>query len=298
MNAPKFKFVTRDGNILVDIYKHKYLTVSQIYGLHFPSLQTAYRRMRLLKKSDYIGSFSVPNIDESIFALTSKGLQIVAGILGVDKNELKTAEAKTKPHDYYFMRHFIAINDFRIALRQACERSSVKLLGFIPDYYGEKTDKGGIVKYIRDVTCDISHARESVSHTPDGVFALEKDGKTALFFLEIDRGTETITAAEKGVLKSVRFYLNYLIDGKYQRYGADFGIESFRGFRTLYVTTSDARVTNIRQAVSTVDVPEKAKRFLWLSTLEKINANTLFGPIWKSANEGDSDLHSLLGKNG
>lgn len=298
MSASQFKFVARDGNILVDIYKHKYLTISQICKLHFPSLQTAYRRMRLLKQADYVDPFSVPNIEESIFSLTAKGMQIVAAMLGVDKNELKTAESKTKPHDYYFMQHFIAINDFRITLRQACERSSVKLLGFIPDYYGEKTDKGGITKYIRDVACDIANTKELVSHTPDGVFSLEKDGKAALFFLEIDRGTETISAAEKGVLKSVRFYLNYLIDGKYQRYSGDFGTESFKGFRTLYITTSEARVANIRQAVSAVNVPEKAKRFLWLSTFDKISANTLFGPIWKSANEGDADIHSLLGKNG
>jgi hypothetical protein len=126
MSELKFKFVKRDVDILVDLYKHKFLTISQISRLYFPSLQTAYRRTRLLKLAGYISPFTVPNIEESIFALTAKGMQAVAGALGVERDELKASEPKTKPHDYYFMQHFIAINDFRIALRQACDTSGIK----------------------------------------------------------------------------------------------------------------------------------------------------------------------------
>jgi hypothetical protein len=297
MQEPKFKFVNRDTEILVDLYKHRFLTISQIHRLHFPSLQTAYRRTRLLKQAGYVHPFSVPNIDESIFSLTAKGIQSVAEALGIDKSELKWNESKTKPHDYYLMQHFIAINDFRISLRQACDNSAIKLLGFIPDYYGEKTDKGGITKYIRDVVCDIANDRQTVSHTPDGVFALERDGKVALFFLEIDRGTEVVSDPLKGVQKMLGFYANYLIEGKYQRYAQEFGVESFKGFRTLILTMSDARMKNMRKAASAVKVSEKAKLFLWLSTYDRLNKASLFDPIWVSAYEADADYHSLWGKN-
>jgi hypothetical protein len=293
MKEPQFKFVKRDSDLLVDLYKHKYLTISQIGRLHFPSLQTAYRRTRILKQAGYVNPFTVPNIDESIFGLTSKGLQIVAEALGIDKDELKWSESKTKPHDYYFMQHFIAINDFRIALRQACNNSDIKLLGFIPDYYGERTDKGGITKYIRDVTCDIANEREKVSHTPDGVFALQKDGKAALFFLEIDRGTETVSDADKGVLKATRFYLNYLFDGKYQRYSKDFNVDSFKGFRTLFVTGSETRMQNIRQASAKLQVPEKAKKFIWITTDNKISTESMFKPIWKSIDHRDNSGYQI-----
>jgi hypothetical protein len=292
----KFKYVQRDSDILVDLYKHRFLTISQIQRLHFPSLQTTYRRMRLLKQAGYASPFTVPNIEESIFALAGKGIQAVAESLGVDKNELKWTETRTRPHDYYFMQHFIAINDFRIALRQACENSTIQLLGFIPDYYGEKTAKGGITKYIRDVSCDIVSEREEISHTPDGVFALRKEGKSALFFLEIDRGTETVSDSDKGVLKAVRFYLNYLLEGKYQRYAKDFNVESFKGFRTLFLTTSEPRIQNIRKAAAAVDIPEKAKRFLWLSTYDRLNNAGIFNPIWVSSHEADAERHSLWGK--
>lgn len=201
MNDKAFKFTERDNQILLSLYKHRFLSITQIHRIHFPSLQTAYRRMKILRDSGFITSFAVPNIDESIFSVARKGLEFVAKSLGVSLNDLKWADIKTKPKDYYFMHHFLAINDFRIALNQACDQSTINLLGFIPDYYGEKSSKGIIKKYIKDIICDIDSDQKEISHTPDGVFALEKNGKAALFFLEIDRGTEVVSNEDKGVLK-------------------------------------------------------------------------------------------------
>ena len=293
MKQARTKFTSRDSDLLVDLYRHRFLTVSQLRRLHFPSLQTAYRRLRLLKTGGFVTAFTVASIEESIFTLAAPGLQAVAEALGVDRGSLKWVETKTKPRDYYFMRHFVAINDFRITLRQACDASDVKLLGFIPDYYGEKTDRGGPTKYIRDVICDIADNREEVSHTPDGVFALERIGKQALFFLEIDRGTEVVSDPDKGVLKSIRFYANYLLEGKYQRYAKDFGVTAFKGFRSVYVTTSAARLQNIREATTDLQVPQKAKRFHWITTVDKVTNETIFTPIWVSIDPTDSATYQI-----
>ncbi|MFZ1685711.1 MAG: replication-relaxation family protein, partial [Candidatus Zixiibacteriota bacterium] len=215
----------------------------------------------------------------------------------VDVAELKWTRTTNKPSDHYFMRHFLAVNEFRITLRLACTASDTRLMGFIPDYHGEKTTKGGVHKYIRDVICDISEDRAEVSHTPDGVFALERGGKTALFFLEIDRGTETVSDLERGVLKSLRFYTNYLLEGKYQRYAADFGVEEFKGFRTLYVTSSSARLANIQQATTKLNVPKKALRFHWVCTADELNEMTIFTPIWCSCDPSDSVQYQIGQRN-
>lgn len=293
MSKRAFKLAERDSQILLTLYKHRFLSISQIRFVHFPSLQTAYRRMRKLREVGFVSSFTVPNIEESIFAVARKGMPLVAASLGVDSRELKWTDTKTKPKDYYFMRHFLAINDFRIRLKQACDSSTVRLLGFIPDYYGEKTSSGGITKYIKDVICDIEAKQEEISHTPDGVFVLEKDGTAALFFLEIDRGTEVVSNSYKGVLKSLRFYMNYLLEGKFQRYVKDFGVESFKGFRSLYVTTTDNRLQNIREATEALNIPQKAKRFHWISTFEQVNENGIFGPIWVSIDPHDDRVYQI-----
>ena len=48
----------RDLDVLRDLYKYRYLSVSQIQRLHFPSLQTAYRRLRALSALKCIAGFT------------------------------------------------------------------------------------------------------------------------------------------------------------------------------------------------------------------------------------------------
>lgn len=289
-----YKFQERDGDILRDVYKHRYLSVSQIQRLHFPSLQTAYRRMRALAQLNLVASFSVPNINEAIFGLKSKGLDLLSSVEGVERSDLKWQESAGTPKDYYFMKHFLAINDFRITLRESCKLHDIELLGFIPEYYGERNEKGIGEKYIKDMIQDKSPKREQVSHTPDGVFALKKGDKQLLFFLEIDRGTEVIGDPNVGVLKSLRFYIGYLMENKYQRFTKDFGGRDFKGFRVLFVTTTQARLQNIRTACNSLDVPPKAKQFIWLAPTERITDQTLLQSIWVSADTADQTTYAIV----
>jgi len=294
MRAPNYQLKERDTKVILDVYKYRYLSVSQIQQLHFPSRQTAYRRLRALRGLEYLKSFTVPNVNEHLYYLSKKGAEAVAGELGVSVADLKWHRASRVPKDYYFMRHFLQVNDFRIALTLACINSDVDLLGFIPEYYGEKTDRNSVVKYIKDFVLDIKDQARKIYHTPDGVFALEKNKKAALFFLEIDRGTETLTDPEKGFLKCVDFYLNYWTSGKYHRYEADFGCEPFKAFRTLVVTTSETRLQNMRQVVSRLTFsPNSAKRFIWLTTDEKISPETMFTEMWQSADVVDSNVYRI-----
>src|SRR5262247_1573099 len=115
---------------------------------------------------------------------------IVASAMEKDFEELSWYKYSKTPKDYYFLRHFLAIDDFRILMTKACTGTELDLLGFIPEYIGEKTKQGFVKKYIRDNAGEFSH-------TPDGVFALEKAGNAALFFLEIDRGVEVVSDPEK-----------------------------------------------------------------------------------------------------
>lgn len=290
---PKVFVTERDAEVLLDIYKYRYLSVSQIQRLHFPSLQTTYRRLRALVSLGFIKGFLAPHITERIYYLDRRGAEAIANQLGVAVSDLSWTHASRHPKDYYFLRHFIAVGDFRIALTQGCRESEMSLRGFIPEFFGERKSGGQVTKYIRDVVCDIADPAGKVSHTPDAVFALDKAGRTALFFLEIDRGTEVVGNAEKGVLKCVRFYLNYLVSGGYERYAADFSCDTLRGFRALIVTTSEARIRNMRAAISALPFAGKAKQFIWLADAERVTADDIFSPIWCSADVDDSTLYRI-----
>jgi Replication-relaxation len=192
------------------------------------------------------------------------------------------------PKDYYFLKHFLAINDFRILITRACQQSNLNLLGFIPEYIGEKTKEGYVKKYIRDKVSDLAPTvNREYSHTPDAVFALEKDGRPALFFLEIDRGSEVVSDPEKGFLKCIVFYQHYWQEKKWQRYQDDF-VKEFKTFRLLVVTTSSERLQNMREAVTRLAFPDSSvKRFLWGTVQSWLRVETVFDPIWQSMDATD-----------
>jgi Replication-relaxation len=278
------KLTTRDIAVLMDIYRYRYLSRSQIERLHFPSPRTSRRRLQALSELGCIKEFTIPNILERIFYLDKKGAEALAVEVGVEG--LQWHRHNRQPKDYYFLKHFLAINDFRILLTQACKRTSLTLLDFIPEYQGEQTKEGHVKKYIRDRI-------HEHSHTPDAVFALEKNGKAALFFLEIDRGIEVVSNPEKGLLKAVVFYLNYWVSKKWQRYQKDFAKE-FETFRTLIITTSKERIQHIREATSSYSFRDAhAKRFLWATTQEHATEDWIFEAIWRSMDKHDHTLYRI-----
>ena len=145
------------------------------------------------------------------------------------------------------------------------------------------------------MSADPTDYRDQVAHTPDGVFALERNGVAALFFLEIDRGTEVLTNPSRGFLKIVRFCLSLLAFGGYQRYQSDFGVSRpFRAFRTLIVSPSPARVENMRKRCgSAADGPDPAKHFLWLTTADAVLDEALLDRPWVSLDPEDTRTYRL-----
>jgi hypothetical protein len=288
------KLTARDVSIILDVYKYRYLSVSQVERLYFPSKRTAWRRLQALTILKYLKAFSVPHIPERIYYLDKAGAEIVASEMQVTVADLQWYPYTRAPKDYYFLRHFLAINDFRILVALACQDSQIRLLGFIPEYVGEKTRQGNVKKYIRDRVCDVTNEAYYHSHTPDGVFALEKDGKPALFFLEIDRGTEIISDPEKGFLKCIVFYLNYWTEKKFARYAEDFNSPPFQTFHVLFITTSGERIKHIRAAVTALPYPnDSIKRFFWITTEARIHRDGVFGTIWVSSHREDQNLHRI-----
>ena len=296
-NQRKIILTERDLELLLSVYRYRYLSVSQVRALHFPSAQTANRRVRLLVQADYLSAFQVPGLGERMVMLAKQGAEAVAESLLVPLPELGWDGKRTKPKDYYFIKHFLSVNDFRIALTRACEQlDDVSLLGFISEQIATKTSRGGLKKHIQDVAIGSGPAPGKIGHTPDGVFALRRGDRVALFFLEIDRGAEVLSNPERGLLKTIRFYLNYLKGGGYSRYQADFQVEEpFKAFRALFVTTSRKRLENVRTVGGRLRFdPEHAKRFLWLATDDVIDADRIFSPRWVSLDSEDEERYGLI----
>ncbi|HSQ51371.1 MAG TPA: replication-relaxation family protein [Nitrospiraceae bacterium] len=296
MTAP-IVLTARDIDLMESLATYRYLSTPQVQRLHFPSAQTALRRLRRLSEAGLLSTFRSPACTDRIATITPLGSEVLSERLGRPIVLDGKGPRRTLPKDYLFLLHFLAVSDFRITLTRACAaRNDLSLLGFIPEHRTERSSTGTIRKYIGDRVADGSGSHRVITHAPDGVFALAHAGRAALFFLEIDRGTEVISNPEKGFLRMVRFYLTYLRDGGYQRYREDFGVEApFRGFRTLVVSTTAARLQNIRKSCGRVafDQP-RAKRFVWLSDAQASTDPDVLSRRWTPLEPDDDCKYSII----
>lgn len=279
----------RDLEVLGSLAEHRYLTVSQLEGLHFASGQTARRRLRLLAQAEMLKLIEVAGMPERVAALTGAGAEMLSSKSGL------SVEAGGRPQNPIFLQHHLAAVEFRLRLTRACgARPALKLAGFLPEHRTRETRAGQMAKYVRDEVPPLG-GEALMAHSPDGVFALERSGRLALFFVEIDRGTEVLGSSEHGVGKIVRFYLRYLLSGRFQRYRADFGATAdFRAFRCLLVTTSRQRLENIRQRCGRIAFdPPAAKRFIWLAPHDLLKDGDPLAYQWRSLDPTDDSLYSI-----
>lgn len=298
----------RDYDAIVELYLHRFLTGKLIKELplksgDFPSQQVTDRRLRAMIGRKLVKPFYA-GLDERIFRVTKKGLYIVADRMEVGIEDLPWTKHTNQPKDVYFINHFLLTNRFRIGLARACRESEISLVGFIPEYYGKKHASGRITKYVkdsvRDVVFGIQAIEEKISHAPDGVFALNHQGRDALFFLEIDRGTESQSNPNKGMFKFIRYYLGYMEEQRFKTFDETFHTSFERLPRVLITLRSEKRLHNLRSKMKEL-LPSKfdrAKRFFWLTVFNEktqiTNAHEWFwGPIWYSLDAEDDTLKSL-----
>jgi hypothetical protein len=279
----------RDAEVLGSLAEYRYLTVPQVERLHFSSAQTARRRLRLLAQAGMLRLIEVAGMSERVVALTSAGADRLASTSGL------SVEAGGRPQNPLFLQHHLAAAEFRLRLVAACRaRSDLKLAGFLPEHLTRTSRSGQIVKYLREEVPALG-GEPVMAHTPDGVFGLERAGQIALFFVEIDRGTEVLGSGEHGVGKIARFYLRYLVSGKFQRYRSDFGLGTdFPAFRCLLVTTSLERLENIRQRCGRIAFdPPAAKRFIWLATQDLLMDGDPLAHQWASLDPTDASHYTI-----
>jgi len=293
--ASRVIVTARDEEVLLSLYRYRTLSLAQVERLHFVSAQTTARRMRLLAERGYVTVFRVPGVTDRLVMLAGKGTAVVAAGLGVAPAVLGRAGGRA-PKDHYFLRHALAVTDVRINLDTACRaREDLSLLGFLSDGVCRRTPAGGMERYVRDVVATAAAPDRTLARVPDGVFALSRAGKAALFFVEVDRGTESVTNPDRGLVKVIRFYLSAMAGTGYQRYREDFRVaEPFRGFRALITTTSAERVRNIRRAGGAIPCePAGLRRFIWLAETAAVTDRTILGPIWSSLDPTDNTQYAI-----
>jgi len=114
----------------------------------------------------------------------------------------------------------------------------------------------------------------------------------ALFFLELDLGTEKLIAnnsKEYSLLKKMLTYKKYYDTNGFESYNEKFK-HNFKGFRVLTVMNNIKRTQRIRKELTRHGL----KTFIWFTQTSEITHETLFDKIWNLTNATIKEKHSIL----
>jgi len=292
-----FRLKSADCNILECLAEHRVLTVSQVAALFHKSQQVIRRRLRDLEEGglvEVVGSElgRGRGRPENSMGLTERGIDILKekGLLAKDILYDKVFGDSLSAAD-----HQLLVNWFRIHLKEVerlLPRLSIKVLAqnspFLP-----KGQDGRIV--ITDCSPVPGSGMKGIVFWPDAVFAIANSGagKTCLFFLEVDRGTETIASPNRDmtdVRQKIVNYQWYFQSGGYKRYEEVFGA-SLRGFRLLFLTSTNGRFVALCQLAHEME----PSNFVWLTECGRLSADGASAGIWAKGGNLRAPQQSILG---
>lgn len=258
-----------DRRIVRLVYDYRLLSQRQLERLLRLSKPTVQRLLRRLYDHRYVERVFLPlatfGSSPALYILDRQGFDLLRR-MGIE--DFTGIPSKTISPMY--IEHTLAINEFRIAVVQACEAQGWQIARWL-------TENELKADYDR---VRIRARKASTSLIPDSFFTLVVPEKgTTHFFLELDRGSMEL----KRFREKVEAYVAYYKSGRYaERYGA-------QGFRVLTVVdgVGEGRLRNLVE--DTAKVPGIGRRF-WFSHLADVTEQTtLIQPIWYVAGSNEKE---------
>lgn len=278
-----FRLTDRDFEILKAVNRYRYLRTGQVKRLFFSeavSPQTARRRLKNLADSGfrYLGRIE-PYVQigkgnaENAWYLDRGGEELLRAYKVPLASYSRKKSGKVKHH---FLAHALDLSEFRVTLELALrEYPFVELGRFIADFelkdHTEKAVGMAVFRLYKELRHPVDRSRTYVVH-PDALIILRGKGEyhsfQRLYFLEIDRGTETLSVLRDKVVG----YSLYLSEGVYRKFG------KFDRFRVLFQVPSPTRAENLRKELTGTDGSD----LVLITDVAQVTEDALLTkPIWK-----------------
>ena len=285
-NRPGLALTDRDIAIVLAVHDYRVLTSEQITQLFFghakDGLRIAQRRLQRLYHHRYLLRRPQPirvghGAQAMLYLLDKPGAALLSEYVPDFEQDWNPKDNKIK---WNYLLHAVACNDVRVAVKRAANAAG----WHVADWRDDRTMK----RSHKDEQVSIQLAsgkRAGRALIPDAYFVLVSTTQAFRFFLEVDRGTETVVSesdrSNTDFASKIKRYLSFYASGRYQaRYGS-------RDMRVLTVTTSERRLANLRAATEEVG----GKGRFWFTTLDQCNEGILDRPIWQIA--GMKGLYAL-----
>jgi hypothetical protein len=282
--APPIQLTERDIAILEAIQRYRVLHRGQISELFFAGVNdeggSARKRLGLLYQHGYlerIPRFISPptNNPGPAYRLAKRGAVVLAQRNKVPATQInywgkgEDTDSHVTKVGHNYLEHALLLADIRQRLEQWAQAAGCQIEQWVDYLELQKSWKTERV-WIRPSP---NGGRENVAVAPDGYFVLVTHQGRGHFFLEADRGTETLDRVWKRKLLA---YTEYMTSGKFhQRYQVD----RVTGFRVLAIVPSQQRALNLKRAAEKL-VPVHAVSIFLFTCLDRFNVSSLSDPIW------------------
>ena len=232
-----WRLTSRDLDILVSIYRFRFLTRQLIEWVFFSSGEADFegrssasgRRLQALHEAGYVERLVLPMLPGAgraplVYALSSRGADAVAGHLDIDRENVDWLPRHNRA-TAFFMEHTLAIGRLWASLAAAAPGSGIT----IETWMGEAELRR------RDIQVFDNDANRKLPLRPDGYCELlYPDDTVGAYFVEMDMGTET----NARVARKMRAYDSYRRRG----FEEDF---DYQTFNVLVVTNARRRMENL-----------------------------------------------------
>ena len=294
-----FRLRESDCKTLEHLAEYRILNMTQLAAVLQKNKPAVRKRIRDLRKegfvevagNEYGQNFGRP---ESLLMLTEQGVDIlkVKNLIATDVPYENAGPVSPRLTD-----HQLLLNWFRIRLSQierVIPRLRVRSLAYNSPFVPREPDG-------RAITSDYSPVgRRTVREarfTPDAVFATTDgvEGKTLLFFLEVDCGTETLSSPQRDmrdIRQKILNYQWYFQSLKYKRYEEIFKTSYLRGFRLLFLTKTAGRLA----ALCKLTQQMQPSYFIWLTEQGRMFGDGVSGKIWARGGSLHATQQSLFGR--
>ena len=273
----RFTLTERDVEILRAINRYRYLRTSQVWRLLFldnKTIQAAARRLKYLYHNGFVGRVQPlmapgQGSGEIAYYLDKEGQALLSEYGEEVLHTNKPGSVKR-----VFLQHALDLSEFRLCLEVALTgHERIELHRFTCDFEIKSHTDMAIGKRRYKLYSEVIHplTRERFIVYPDGLIILRGKGRyeqfQRLFFLEIDRGTESLPRIRDKVIG----YNLYLKEGVHKKFGP------FESFKVLLQTNSAKRAENIRRML----VDQEGADFVLVTTYDQVTPETVLAePIW------------------
>jgi hypothetical protein len=234
---PSFQLTNRDAQLILSIFRHRFLRSTQIVKLAGGSKQQVLRRLHRLFHHGYLDRPRAQieryrnGSQAMVYGIGHRGVKLLEQSLAVPQRKVDWS-AKNRNATRFFLEHTLAVAEVMVALELACrDHSEIELVPHEDELvkWNVQVRRGGNV--------------HSIGVIPDRAFGLRRKSKPAevvWYFLEADRATMPV---ERHSLKQTSFARKLLAYHETWRQGLL--KNSFPRFRVLTVTTTPARVQHL-----------------------------------------------------